>query len=100
MKSIIVCLVFELVEKDQIGEEFKLLSNFTLVFVITTASSKVVNFTQVPLMFSVLKTCRLNCPKILFHNLKEEGLLFLCNSICRTKPMYQEGFFAVEKWQN
>ena len=49
MKSIIVCLVFELVEKDQIREEFKLLSNFTLVFVITTASSKVVNFTQVPL---------------------------------------------------
>ena len=37
MKSIIVYLVFELVEKDQIGEEFKLLSNFTLVFAITTA---------------------------------------------------------------
>ena len=33
MKSIIVCLVFELVEKDQIHEEFKLLSKFTVVFV-------------------------------------------------------------------
>jgi len=51
-------------------------------------------------MFSVLKTCRLNRPKILFHKLKEEGLLFFWNSICRTKAMYQEGFFAVEKWQN
>ena len=54
MKSIIVCLVFELVEKDQIREEFKLLSNFTLVFVITTASSKVVNFTQVPVSYTHL----------------------------------------------
>ena len=62
MKSIIVCLVFELVEKDQIREEFKLLSNFTLVFVITTASSKVVNFTQVPLMFSVLKPLPFELP--------------------------------------
>ena len=62
MKSIIICLVFELVEKDQIHEEFKLLSTFTLVFVITTTSSKVVNFTQVPLMFSVLKTLPFELP--------------------------------------
>ena len=45
------------------AKKFKLLSKFTLVFVITTASSKVLNFTQVPLMFSVLKTYRLNCPQ-------------------------------------
>ena len=99
MKSIIVCLVFELVEKDQLRKEFKLLSKFTLVLVITTSSSKVLNFTQVPLTFSVLKTCRLNYPKILFHKLKER-LLFRWNSIYRTKAMYQEEFFAVEKWQN
>ena len=62
MKSIIVYLVFELVEKDQIHEEFKLLSKFTLVFVITTTSSKVVNFTQVPLMFLVLNTLPFELP--------------------------------------
>ena len=44
------------------AKKFKLLSKFTIVFVITTASSKALNFTQVPLMFSVLKTYRLNCP--------------------------------------
>ena len=96
MKSIIVCLVFELVEKDQLCKEFKLLSKLTLVFVITSASSKVLNFTHVPLMFSVLKTCCLNNPKILFHKLKER-LLFRWNSICRTKARYQKEFFAVEE---
>ena len=34
-------------------------------------------------MFSVLKICSLNCPKILFHRLIGEALLFLWNTIFR-----------------
>ena len=55
---------------------------------------------RVPQMFSVVKTRSLNCPKILFHRLIGEALLFLWNTIFLMKAMYQEEIFAVEKWQN
>ena len=51
-------------------------------------------------MFSVVKTCGLNCPKILFHRLIGDALLFHWNTILLMKAMYEEGIFAVEKWQN
>ena len=49
---------------------------------------------------AVVKTCSLNCPNILFHRLIGEALLVLWNTIFLMKAMYQEGIFAVEKWQN
>ena len=42
-------------------------------------------------MFSVVKTRRFNCPRILFHRLIGEALLFLWNTIFLIKVMYQEG---------
>ena len=75
-----------------------MLSNFSLVFINTTASSKVVHHAST--VFSVVKTRSLNCPQILFHRLIGEALLFLWNTIFLMKAMYQEGIFAVEKWQN
>ena len=47
-------------------------------------------------MFSVVKTCSLNCPKILFHKLIGEALLFLWNTIFLMKAMYLEGIFALK----
>ena len=76
-----------------------MLSKFSLVFIRPTASSKVVNRAST-VNVSVLKTCSLNCPKILFHRLIGEALLFLWNTIFLMKAMYQEEIFAVEKWQN
>ena len=76
-----------------------MLSKFSLVLINTTASSKVANQASTVNVFSC-KTCSLNCPKMLFHRLIEEALLFLWNTIFLMKAMYQEGIFAVEKWQN
>ena len=86
-------------EKGRTLSKLQLRSKFILSFLITiTASSKVVNFTQVPLMFSVLKTCRLNCPKVLFHKLKEEGLLSLTGTtFSKRKPCTRKGFLPLNE---
>ena len=76
-----------------------MLSNFALVFISTTASSKVVNHASTVNVFSC-KNLQFELPKILFHRLIGEALFFLLNTIFLMKAMYQEGIFAVEKWQN
>ena len=49
-------------------------------------------------MFSVLKTCRLNCPKVLFHKLKEEGLLSLTGiAFSQRKPCTRKGFLPLNE---
>ena len=63
-------------KRGAFAPEFQMLSKFSLVFI------------------------NLNCPQILFHRLIGEALLFLWNTIFLMKAMYQEGIFAVEKWQN
>ena len=76
-----------------------MLSNFALVFISTTASSKLVNHASTVNVFSC-KNSQFELPKILFQRLIGEALLFLWNTIFLMKAMYQEGIFAVEKWQN
>ena len=77
-----------------------MLSKFSLVFIITTASSKVVNHASTVNVFSCKNSqCELP-PNFITQKLIGEALLFLWNTIFLMKAMYQEGIFAVEKWQN
>ena len=48
-------------------------------------------------MFSVVKTCSLNCPKVLFYyRLIREALLFLWNTIFPMKPCTRKGFLPLK----
>ena len=76
-----------------------MLFKFSLVLINTTASSKVVNHASTVNVFSC-KNSQFELPKNFFHRLTGEALLFLWNTIFLMKVMYQEGIFAVEKWQN
>ena len=86
-------------KRGEFAPEFQVLSKFSLVFINTTASSEVVNHVSTVNVFSC-KTRTFNCPRIVFHRLIGEALLFLWNTIFLMKAMYQERIFAVEKWQN
>ena len=77
-----------------------MLSKFLLVFIITTASSKVVNHASTVNVFSCKNSQFELPPNFITHRLIGEALLFLWNTIFLMKAMYQEGSFAVEKWQN
>ena len=72
-----------------------MLSKFLLVFISTTASSKVVNRASTVNVFSC-KTLQFALQQILFHRLIGKALLFLWNTIFLMKAMYQERIFAVE----
>ena len=86
-------------KKGEFAPEFQMLSKFSLVFISTTASSKVVNHASIVNVFSC-KNSQFELTKTLFHGLIGEALLFLWKIIFLMKAKYQEGIFAVEKWQN
>ena len=76
-----------------------MLSKFSLVFISTTASSTVVNHASTVNVFS----CK-NSQFELFQNfisqLDSGSIALSLEYHILMKAMYQEGIFAVEKWQN
>ena len=93
-------MVFKLAEKRRICAK---VSNAVQVLACIhhykTASSEVVNHASTVNVF-ICKNSQFELPQISFHRLIGEALLFLWNTIFLMKAMYQEGIFAVEKWQN
>ena len=75
-----------------------MLCKFSLVFINTTASSKVVNHASTVNVFSC-KNSQFQLPQNFISQI-DRGSIALSLEIFLMKAMYQEGIFAVEKWQN
>ena len=76
-----------------------MLSKFSHVFITsTTASSEVVNHASTVNVFSS-KNSQFQLPQNFISQIDRGTLLFFWNTIFLMKAMYQDGIFAVEKWQ-
>ena len=77
-----------------------MLSKFSLVFIMTTASSKVVNHASTVNVFSC-KNSQFELNENFISQIDRGSIaLSLEHHFFEMKAMNQEGIFAVEKWQN
>ena len=80
-------------KRGEFAPEFQVLSQFSLVFINTTASSEVVN------VFSC-KNSQFQLPHNFISQIDRESIALSLESHFLMAAMHQEGIFAVEKWQN
>ena len=86
-------------KRGKFAPELQVLSKFSLVFINTPTSSEVVNHASTVNVFSC-KNSQFQLPQNFISQIDRGTLLFFWNTIFLMKAMYQEGIFAVEKWQN